>query len=66
MFGFICGALILFGLGGRMEIVGAALLDNGGLGWTEWLLVALLPPAAVMLSIMTARWTVVRALARML
>jgi cell division transport system permease protein len=64
--GCVCGALIIFGLGGRMASVGAALLDTGGLGWTGWLVIALLPPAAVLLSILTARMTVVRALARML
>jgi cell division transport system permease protein len=64
--GCICGALVIFGLGGRMANVGAALLDTGGLGWKGWLVIALLPPAAVLLSILTARMTVVRALARML
>jgi cell division transport system permease protein len=66
LLGCICGALIIFGLGGRIANVGAALLDTGGLGWTGWLVIAALPPAAVLLSILTARMTVVRALARML
>jgi cell division transport system permease protein len=66
LLGCVCGALIIFGLGGRMANVGAALLDTGGLGWKGWLVIALLPPAAVLLSILTARMTVVRALARML
>jgi cell division transport system permease protein len=64
--GCTCGALVIFGLGGRMANVGAVLLDTGGLGWTGWLVIALLPVAAVMLSIVTARMTVVRALAKML
>ena len=64
--GCICGALVIFGVGGRIANVGAALLDDGGLGWTGWLVIALLPVAAVALSILTARMTVVRALARML
>ncbi len=66
LLGWICGALVIFGLGGRMANVGAALLDTGGLGWKGWLVIALLPPAAVLLSILTARMTVVRALAKML
>ena len=66
MLGFLCGALVIFGLGGRMANVGAALLDNGSFGWRGWLVISLLPPAAVLLSVMTARLTVVRALARML
>jgi cell division transport system permease protein len=64
--GFVCGALVIYGLGGRMETVGAALLDYGGFGWRGWLVIASLPPAAVLLSILTARWTVTRALASML
>ncbi len=65
LLGCLCGALVIFGLGGRMTAVGAALLETGGLGWQGWLVIALLPVAAVLLSILTARITVVRALARM-
>lgn len=66
MLGCLCGALVVFGVGGRIENVGAALLDNGGLGWTGWGVIALVPVAAVALSVITARATVVRALAKML
>jgi cell division transport system permease protein len=66
LLGCVCGALVVFGVGGRIANVGAALLDKGGLGLTGWLVIALLPIAAVLLSIITARLTVVRALARML
>ncbi len=64
--GCVCGALILVGLGGRLESVGAALLDQAGIGWQGWLVIALLPLIAVLLSVATARITVIRALARML
>jgi cell division transport system permease protein len=64
--GCLCGALVIFGVGGRMETLGAALLDSGQLGLTGWTVIALLPVAAVLLSILTARITVVRALAKML
>ena len=64
--GCLFGALVVFGVGGRIENVGAALLDNGGLGWAGWGVIALLPVAAVLLSIITARLTVVRALANLL
>jgi cell division transport system permease protein len=66
LLGFACGVLVILALGGLMAGVGAALLDNGGLGWTGWFIIALLPAAAVLLSIFTARVTVVRALAKML
>jgi cell division transport system permease protein len=66
LLGFVCGALIIIGLSGRLSGVDAALLDQGGLGLIGWLMLCLLPVAAVGLSLVTARWTVVRALAKML
>jgi cell division transport system permease protein len=66
LLGFAAGVGIILALSGLLANVGAALLDSGGLGWTGWLIIALLPAAAVMLSIFTARFTVVRALAKML
>ncbi len=66
MLGCLCGALVVFGIGSRIENVGAALLDEGALGWVGWAVIALLPVAAVLLSIVTARVTVVRVLAKML
>jgi cell division transport system permease protein len=64
--GFVAGVGVILALSGLLANVGAALLDSGGLGWSGWLIIALLPAAAVMLSIFTARLTVVRALAKML
>lgn len=64
--GFVAGALVILALGGLMANVGAALLDTGGLGWIGWVVLVLLPVGAVALSILTARITVVRALAKML
>jgi cell division transport system permease protein len=66
LLGSAAGVGIILALSGLLANVGAALLDSGGLGWTGWLIIALLPAAAVMLSIFTARFTVVRALAKML
>jgi cell division transport system permease protein len=66
LLGFVVGVGVILALGGLLAGVGAALLDSGGLGWTGWLIIALLPAAAVTLSIFTARFTVVRALAKML
>lgn len=64
--GFVLGALIVLFVGGRLQAVGAALLAEGGLGQVGWLALALLPPAAVLLAIATARLTVTRALAKLL
>jgi cell division transport system permease protein len=64
--GFTCGGLVTLGLSGRLSAVDAALLDQGGLGLTGWFALCLLPVGAIGLSVITARWTVVRALAKML
>jgi cell division transport system permease protein len=66
LLGFVCGALVIIGVSGRLETVGAALLDQGGIGVFGWLALLLLPVGAVALAIGTARGTVVRALAKML
>ena len=58
------GALIV--VGGRISDVGAALLGAATLGWQQWLVIAALPVVSVLLSIATARVTVLRALARIL
>ena len=63
--GFVCGALVVLGVSGRMNSVGAALLDQGGLGMIGWLTLLVLPVAAVGLAAAAARWTVTRALAKM-
>lgn len=64
--GFICGGLIVIALGGRLSAVDAALLDQGSLGWQGWVMLTFVPIAAVLLSMIVARWTVIRALAKML
>jgi len=65
LLGFVCAALIVIALGGRLAAVGAALLDQGALGWRGWLTLILVPAAAVLLSMAVARVTVLRALAKM-
>lgn len=64
--GFVCGALVILGVSGRLDTVGAALLDQGGLGVVGWLVLMLLPLGAALLAVATARWTVKTALAKML
>ncbi len=64
--GFVSAVGVLFLVGGRVQSVGAALLDDSGLGWAGWVAIALLPIAGVALSIVTARVTVLRALGRIL
>ena len=50
-------------VGWRVQAVGAALVDSGTLAWPDWALLAGLPVAGVGLAIISARITVLRALA---
>ena len=64
--GFVFGVIVTLLLAQRFDDIGAALLESGGLGWTDWLIIAAVPVAGVLLAIVTARITVTRALARIL
>lgn len=66
LFGFTGGIIIVFFIAKRLGEVGAALFDQGGLRTLDWLIVFLVPAGAVALAVITARATVLRALARML
>jgi cell division transport system permease protein len=53
-------------IGGRFLALESGMVAGAGLGWLDWLLVALLPVAGVLLAMLTARLTVMAALRRML
>ncbi len=57
--------MVLF-LGQRFSGLEAGLVDSGALGWVDWVLLALVPIAGVLLAMVTARITVMRALRKML
>jgi cell division transport system permease protein len=65
LLGFTGGLMIVLFIANRLGAVGAALFDSGGLRWIDWLIIVLVPVGAVILAIITARATVLRALARM-
>ena len=50
----------------RFDALGSGLAGGAGLGWADWLLLALVPLAGVTLATVTARAAVLRALRRML
>lgn len=58
------GAVLL--LGQRFSALGAGMVSGGSLGWLDWVLLALIPVAGIVLAAITARLTVLRALRRML
>ena len=64
--GLALGLVVVLALGQQFAALGAGLVNSGALGWSDWLLLALIPVAGVILAMFTARQTVVRALRKML
>lgn len=64
--GLMLAVVVILFLGRRFAGLGAGLVDSGSLGWSDWLLLALVPVAAALLAMLTARLTVLHALRRML
>jgi cell division transport system permease protein len=64
--GLAAGLVVVLFLGKRFASLGAGLIDAGTLGWSDWSLLALVPVAGVVLAMLTARISVVRALRNML
>jgi cell division transport system permease protein len=64
--GLALGVAAVLLLGQQFAGLDAGLVSGGTLGWADWLVLALVPVAGAALAMLTARWTVVRALRRML
>lgn len=64
--GFALAVVVILFLGRRFAGLGAGLVNSGSLGMTDWLLLALVPLAATALAMVTARFTVMHALRKML
>ena len=64
--GLALALLAILALARRFEGLGAGLVDNGALVWSDWLLLALVPLLATLLAMVTARFTVLHALRKML
>ncbi len=64
--GLALGLVAILLLGRQFAGLDAGLVNGGALGWLDWLLLALVPVAGVGLAMLTARWTVLRALRRIL
>ena len=60
------GLIAVAVLGARFAGLGAGLIAGGALGWGDWAVLALVPVAAVVLAMLTARLSVLFALRRML
>ena len=64
--GYLMAVVVILFLGRRFAGLGAGMVDQGALGWADWLLLALVPVAAVVLATVTARLTVMHTLRKML
>lgn len=64
--GLALGVVVVLFLGRRFASLGAGLVSGGALGWGDWAALALIPLACVVLAVLTARISVLRALKGML
>jgi cell division transport system permease protein len=64
--GFIAATFVLLIIGSRIGALGSELLGSAGLPLASWLILIALPIAGVLLSMLVARMTILRALGRML
>ncbi len=66
LFGLGLGLMVILFFGQRFAGLGAGLIGGGMLQWFDWAALAAVPLAGVILAMITARITVLRALRRML
>ncbi|WP_226796404.1 cell division protein FtsX [Altererythrobacter sp. CC-YST694] len=70
LLGGVAGALLGAGavllLGRQFAALGSGMVAGGGLGWADWLAIAGIPFAGVLIAMFTARLTVLAALRKML
>lgn len=64
--GLALGLAAVLTLGQRFAALGAGLMAGTGLDRLDWIMLALVPLAAVAIAMLTARWTVLSALRKML
>lgn len=64
--GLALGLVVVLFLGRRFAGLGTGMVDGGALLWFDWLILALIPIAGVVLAMVTARVTVMRTLREML
>lgn len=64
--GLSLGLAAIVLLGRQFAALGSGMIDGGGLGWVDWLIIAAIPLAGVVIAMLTARLTVLAALRRML
>lgn len=66
LIGLIAGAAIIWLISTQLSALGSGLVQSLGLAWYSWLIIALIPIMGMLLAMMTARSTVMRALKKIL
>ena len=66
LIGFILAALVLIGIGERVSALGSELLGSATIPAPAWGILVALPAFGVLLAMLVARLTILRALGRML
>ena len=64
--GLVAAGMVLIGIGNRVAALGSELLGSAGLPAGTWLLLIAIPVAGVVLAMLVARLTILRALGRLL
>ena len=65
-FGLALGLLAILFLGQQFADLGSGMMAGGGLRWFDWIAIAAIPLIGVVIAMLTARFTVLGALRRML
>lgn len=66
LLGLALALTVIFALGRRFAALGSGLVGGASLGWSDWLLLGLIPVVVVGLATLTARLAVLRALRQIL
>ncbi|WP_338467629.1 cell division protein [Novosphingobium sp. ZN18A2] len=64
--GLMLGLAAILFLGRQFAALGSGMVMSGALGWLDWGLIALVPVAGIVLAVLTARFTVMGALRKIL
>ncbi len=64
--GLVLGLAAVLGLGYQFAALDSGMIASAGLGWVDWMLIALIPILGVVLAVATARFTVLAAVRKML
>ena len=64
--GLVLGMIAVWILGNQFAALDSGMIGGGGLGWFDWVVIAVIPLAGVLLALVTGRITIAVALRKML